>query len=319
MPPATATSDRAASSYRQRFLSHLAQQLFEELGGAVPLETLHQRGTDYQDLADEEITTLLHQGEDNDIYQVTRTSDGSLRITDVNPVGDCPSDLKQHTFTTESSPSFDAIEGIGETTAKRLLNEGFDSFEDLYAADPTDLTDIPTMTTAKAQHIIEQAGQFVPPSYHLFQGALDCYRSRGQQEGHGAIVQDIIDVDQDVGDPLALTDPSHSTEETHYHGLPVLTDIDHPHMVQPTAFPCDDGTPIPPVGTDMPTIGLDTVTATAQKLAKGNMGLRLVGPHGCGKNYTLKYINYKTNRVLVSIDADSRRTCGSQTWPGRIF
>jgi nitric oxide reductase NorQ protein len=41
------------------------------------------------------------------------------------------------------------------------------------------------------------------------------------------------------------------------------------------------------------------------KLARGNQGVRLVGPHGAGKNYLLKYIHYETNRVLVSVDADA--------------
>jgi nitric oxide reductase NorQ protein len=305
MTAATTTTD----SDDQQLLSHLAAHLLHELGGSLPLETLHLRVTDYLDHSGDDVAALIEQGKDDGIYRITRTND-ALKIIEVSPMGDRPDVLAG--LTTESgaggpAPTFDDLDAIGETTANRLRNAGYDSFRELYDATPDALTNIPTMTEAKATHIIEQAGQFVTPDFHLAHEALERYhRHSNRWDDTQAIVQPLLEIDQDVGQPLALTDTAVAPEQMHYHGLPVLTDVNHPHMVRAADFPQDDTeTPIAPKPTTMSTVGLETDVATAQKLARGNRGLRLVGPHGCGKNYTLKYLHYQTNRVLVSIDADS--------------
>jgi nitric oxide reductase NorQ protein len=305
----TSVSTATTESDAQQLLSHLATHLLHELGGDIPLETLHLRSTDHLDLSATEVAELINQGQNDGIYEVTRGTDGAKHVTGVTPIGEPPAAVAALTSddnTADPAATFDDIDGIGETTANRLHEAGYESFSDLYAATPPDLADIPTMTEAKAQHIINQAGQFVAADQHLAQEALARYHQHTERWGDTqAVIQPILDVDQDVGDPLALTDTTVPAEETHYHGLPVLTDVDHPHMVQAADFPQCDGKPIVPKATMMDMVGLDTDVATAQKLARGNHGLRLVGPHGCGKNYTLKHIHYQTNRVLVSIDADS--------------
>lgn len=301
--PATATSDD------QQLLSHLAAYLLHDVGGELAIETLHLRATDYLDRSEEEVKALIDTGEDDGTYEVTRGANNALHVTDVSPIGDPPDALAallNEDNLAGPTATFEDIDVIGETMAEHLRDTGFESFEALSAASPDELTGLPTMTETKATQIITQAGQFLAPELHLVQEALDRYHHHKDRWGDTqAVVQPLLEVDQDVGEPLMLTDTAVPTEDTHYHGLPVLTNVDHPHMVQAADFPQRDGEPIPPKATTMSTVGLDTDVATAQKLARGNRGLRLVGPHGCGKNYTLQYVHYQTNRVLVSIDADS--------------
>jgi len=58
-------------------------------------------------------------------------------------------------------------------------------------------------------------------------------------------------------------------------------------------MPTRGGEVIPAKTTTMEDGQLDTLESTAMKLPRGNRGLRLVGPHGAGKNYLLKYIHYQ--------------------------
>ncbi|EMA56224.1 AAA family ATPase [Halococcus thailandensis] len=305
-----------ASSDGQRLLSHLAEHLFHEMGGALPVETLHLRATDHLDIDVEEVQQLTEDGVADGIYQIERGDDNAQRITGVEPVGSPPDVLEaipglDIDIETDDEPAdFTQIDVVEESMATSLHDAGFDSYGALHAATPDDLLDVPTMTQSKAQIVIDQAGQHIPTEKMLASEALECYQNHlDEYDGQHAVVQDILEVSQDVGDPLAL-DPTVSSDETHYKGLLVLEDTGHPNQVRANEFPqheqhCNDGEPIPPKATDIDHIGLDTLEATAQKLARGNMGLRLVGPHGSGKNYLLRYLHYKTNRVLVSVDADS--------------
>ncbi|GAA0448751.1 hypothetical protein GCM10008985_00040 [Halococcus dombrowskii] len=304
-----------ASSDEQRLLSHLAEHLFHEMGGDLAVETLHLRATDHLDIDAEAVQKLTEDGAEDGIYQIERGDDTAQRITDVKPVGSPPDELGDiaglDIQSDDDEPAdFTQLDVVGESMAASLHDAGFDSYGALHAATPNDLTDIPTMTQSKAQIVIDQAGQHIPTEKMLAFEAIERYQNHlDEYDGQHAVVQDILEVSQDVGDPLAL-DPTVSSDETHYKGLLVLDDTGHPNLVQANEFPqheqhCNDGEPIPPKATDIDHIGLNTLEATAQKLARGNMGLRLVGPHGCGKNYLLRYLHYKTNRVLVSVDADS--------------
>jgi nitric oxide reductase NorQ protein len=313
MSSATATSEAEtnadASSDEQRLLSHLAKYLLHEMGGDLPVETLHLRATDYFDIDAEEVQKLTEDGAEDGIYQIERGDDNAQRIPDVEPVGSPPDELGDIAgldIESDDEPAdFTQLDTVGESMAASLHDAGFDSYGALHAATPDDLLDVPTMTRSKAQFVIDQAGQHIPTKKMLASEALERYQNHlDEYDGQHAVVQDILDVSQDVGDPLAL-DPTVSSGETHYKGLLVLEDTGHPNLVRANEFPQHDGEPIPPKTTDIDHIGLNTLEATAQKLARGNMGLRLVGPHGCGKNYLLRYLHYKTNRVLVSVDADS--------------
>lgn len=318
MSSATATGDAEtntdASSDEQRLLSHLAKHLIHEMGGDLPVETLHLRATDYFDIDAEAVQELTEQGAEDGIYQIERGDDTAQRITNVEPVGSPPDKLGSIAgldIQSDDEPAdFTQLDTVGESMAVSLHDAGFDSYGALHAATPNDLTDIPTMTQSKAQIVIDQAGQHIPTEKMLASEALERYQNHlDEYDGQHAVVQDILEISQDVGDPLAL-DPTVSSDETHYKGLLVLEDTGHPNQVRANEFPqheqhCNAGEPIPPKATDIDHIGLDTLEATAQKLARGNMGLRLVGPHGSGKNYLLRYLHYKTNRVLVSVDADS--------------
>jgi nitric oxide reductase NorQ protein len=306
---ATSEAEPAEQSYEQRLLSHLAKHLLHEIGGGLPIETLHLRATDHLDINVGQVQSLTEEGSDDGIYQLERGDDLTLRITNVEPVGSPPDELDSivgaDVGTDAESADFTNLSVVTDSVGTSIHAAGFNSFGALHAANPDDLVDIPTVTQSKAQLIIDQAGQHIPVEDKLAVEALERYQNHlDEYNGQRAVVQDILDVSQDVGDPLALGATA-SSDDTHYRGLLVLRDTGHPHLVRANEFPHHDGEPIPPKTKDVEHIGLNTLEATAQKLACGNMGLRLVGPHGCGKNYLLRYLHYKTNRVLVSIDADS--------------
>ena len=289
----------------QEFLSHLAAHLLEETGGELPIETLHLRASDYFDLDGETVTHLIEDGASEGIYTLARDQDGAQRITSVSPVGEPPNELAAQ-FDSDGPPDFTILDGVGESVANSLTDAGYTTFAELHRADQDALTDIPTVTGSKAQLIVQQAGQHVAARTKVAEDALDRYRDRLNGETTGsATVYSITDIDQDVGDPLALTDSTLPPEEATFHGLPVLEDNDHPHVVRKRDMPTRSGEVIAPKATTMDDVQLDTLEATAMKLARGNQGVRLVGPHGAGKNYLLKYIHYETNRVLVSVDADA--------------
>lgn len=294
---------------QQQFLSHLAAGLIKETGGDLPIETLHLRAGDYLDLDGDTVTQLVEDGGSNGIYTLDRDSDGGQRITSVTPEGDCPTELAAHVDAlTASADSIDftVLDGVGESVEQNLIDAGYTTFGELHRADPEDLTDIPTLTGSKAQLIVQQAGQHVQVETKIAEDALTRYRERlGDDTSGSATVYSITDVDQDVGDPLAVVDSSMPVEEATFHGLPILEDNDHPHIVRKRDMHTRAGEVIVPKTTTMEDVQLHTLEATAMKLARGNRGLRLVGPHGAGKNYLLKYLHFKTNRVLVSVDADA--------------
>ncbi|WP_273836884.1 AAA family ATPase [Halococcus sp. PRR34] len=313
MSSATATSDAEpntdAPSDEQRLLSHLAKHLVREMGGNLPVETLHLRATDYFDIEAEAVQDLTEEGGEADIYQIERGDGNAQRITAVDPVGEAPDvlgDIAGLDIETGDEPAdFTQLDSVAESMAGSLHDAGFDSYGALHAATPNDLTDIPTMTQSKAQLVIDQAGQHIPTEKMLASEALERYQNHlDEYNGQRAVVQDIVEISQDVGDPVALG-PTASSTEPDYEGFLVLEDTGHPHLVQANEFPQHDGKPVKPKTKEVEHVGLNTLEATAQKLARGNMGLRLIGPHGCGKNYLLRYLHWKTNRVLVSVDADS--------------
>ena len=292
--------------YEQRLLSHLAEHLATEIGGYVPIETLHLRATDYLEIEEEAVKEAIVDGESEGIYTIERDQGNAKVVSNVSPVGEPPEELGEVEGydLADDSDDFTKIKAVTNSLSKSLNDAGFHSFGELYDADPEDLDDLPTMTQSKADLIVSQAGQHLPAEDKIAFEAVERYQNHVEtHDTQSSITQDILEVSEDVGDLLA-TDETVPPDEMHYRGFPVLRDRAHPHLVRADEFPQRDGEPIPPKATTIEHLGIDTLQATAQKLGRGNMGLRLVGPHGCGKNYLLRYLHWKTNRVLVSVDAD---------------
>lgn len=296
------------SQYQQRLLSHLAAHLYDDVGGSIPIETLHLRATDYLELTASDVEAAIEEQE-GDIYTIERNHGEAKQIVDVSPVGDPPDELGQidgfEIPSDGNSADFSELRVVGEGLSESLHEAGYNSFTDLYNESPVALADISTVTHTKAELITKQAGQYLSPETKIAFEAIDRYQNHvDEHDTQSSVIQSIVDVSEDVGDPLAL-DETIPTVKAHYKGFPKLRDRGHPHLVSASEFPQRDGEPIPPKATPVEHTGIDTLDATCQKLGRGNMGLRLVGPHGCGKNYLLRYLHWKTNRVLVSVDADS--------------
>src|SRR5699024_5569183 len=156
--------------------------------------------------------------------------------TDVKPVGSPPDELGDIAgldIQSDDEPAdFTQLDVVGESMAASLHDAGFDSYGALHAATPDNLLDLPPMPRSKAQFVIDQAGQHIPTEKMLASEALERYQNHlDEYGGQRAVVQDILDVSQDVGDPLVL-DPTVSSDETHYKGLLVLEDTGHPNLVR---------------------------------------------------------------------------------------
>ena len=306
MSQATREKSENEWEYEQRLLSHLTAHLSDEIGGHVPIETLHLRATDYLEIEEETVKEAVVDGENGGVYTIERDRGSAKLISSVDPVGEPPEELGEiDGFDMPGdSADFTKIKAVTDSLSNSLNDAGFHSFKDLYDADSEDLDDLPTMTQSKADLIVSQAGQYLPAEDKIAFEAVERYHDHvDTHDTQSSITQDILEVSEDVGDLLA-TDETISADGMHYKGFPVLRDRDHPHLVRAHEFPQRNGEPIPPKATTIEHLGIDTLQATAQKLGRGNMGLRLVGPHGCGKNYLLRYLHWKTNRVLVSVDAD---------------
>lgn len=298
--------EEGESDYEQRLLSHLAAHLYNTIGGDVPLETLHLRATDYLEIDPETVEEAIVDGENDGVYVVERGNGSAKQIRAVDPIGEPPEVLGEidGIDVSDDSTDFTKIGPVTDSLSDALNDAGFHSFGDLYEAHPGEIEDLPTMTGSKADLIVSEAGQHLPAEQKIAFEAVERYQNHvDTHETQSSVVQDILEVSEDVGDLLA-SDETVPSEEMHFKGFPVLRDRGHPHLVRAHEFPQQDGVPVPPKATDVEHLGIDTMQATAQKLGRGNMGLRLVGPHGAGKNYMLRYLHWKTNRVLVSVDGD---------------
>ncbi|MEZ3117877.1 AAA family ATPase [Halobaculum sp. MBLA0147] len=142
-----------------------------------------------------------------------------------------------------------------------------------------------------------------------------------------ATVTDIEEESSSVGLPKASTDTSvradmpeavyttvgtDRTEGERRTNLTVLEDKDYDRIPapapkasrgQPEIPVDDDGDPVPPAVPTDPELGVPVDEFVANKLGR-DTPIRLVGPHGAGKNYLLKWIAFQTNRGYRSIDVD---------------
>lgn len=288
--------------------------------------------------ANEEGLTVGYEAINNEIrtvgsHKYTLTGNNPTAITDVSPTTSCPpavSELFDAYFPdgptpeelvtdtespeanpTDTSPEMDPneLDAVSTAHSEQLAEKGFTTVAELATASVTDINTVPGIGVAQARKIARQAELAATPDDHLAAEALahdlgvdvgtadtlsvDDVAEQASTASRESIVTDIEKVQREPGQPVYVN-PEWDGNEWHYQNLPILTDIDHelvPDMsdsVEPREITL--------------TTGEQATEAICNTLRQNTRGLLLEGPHGCGKNYLIEWVMWKTNRPVVSID-----------------
>lgn len=188
------------------------------------------------------------------------------------------------------------LSGIGGTIANDLVSAGFDSFDDVKEASPSDLTTVEGVGQATADTIREEASAKCDPVARIAAAAFNRATRAGGDAPTGADgtesdlsrIKRANDVDIPAGDPIAA--------DEHFNGLPVLRDTGNPF--------------IPDVGSTEPfkTRTLETGNEDVEDISRmmgAGEDIGLVGYPGTGKDTLIEHICAQTNRPVLRLSADS--------------
>jgi len=284
------------------------------------LETvLNSLGTGtYEDLAEmeaEELATVVNRQLDSEAIDVTFDTISGLTPSERQTLQDEGIKTMRDLAQVDSD---DVLEGTTSTLTTAKLNRAKNA-----AASKVDIYD-----ENKAEEVIVQAAMQLPAGDKIAQQCIKRHRERKATLGHaGAIVKEVDEQEDSPGEPLAevdpdveLTDPEavyvsdigHNENDPVKTGLPVLEDVGY-DMVPKLASDPDAGKSALPVDENgdviAPSVPLERHLKIpldeliAKKLAR-NVPVRIIGPHGSGKNFLTKYICYKTNRGYRTLDVD---------------
>jgi len=133
---ATTTTDTTQPE-PQAALSHLVKRLLKQEGGAVGVERVTLRISDYVDVSAQEAASLIEEGTEQGVYSLGRGTDGERQITGVSPVGSEPEQIAA-AFDDQPAGSVDftRLPEVSEPIATALEDAGYGSFRDLADADP---------------------------------------------------------------------------------------------------------------------------------------------------------------------------------------
>lgn len=288
--------------------------------------------------ANEEGLKLSYDAVETEIHDVgshkyTQSGADTTAITGVSPTTTCPpavSDLfdayhpdgptPEELVADSESPVSTAgntssqmdpieLEAVSEAHTDQLADNGFSTVADLAAATVPDIKTIPGIGVAQARKIARQAELAATPDDHLAAEALahdlgvdvgtadtlsvDDVAEQAASADRHSVVTDIEKVQREPGEPVYVN-PEWDGDEWHYQNLPILTDIGH-ELVP------DMSESVKPREITL-TTGEQATEAICNTLRQNTRGLLLEGPHGCGKNYLIEWLMWKTNRPVVSID-----------------
>lgn len=186
-----------------------------------------------------------------------------------------------------------------------------------------------TFTDTEATSAVKTAEINLPSSPHITEKSLKRIENRISTAGSvQAIIKQTEEENETVGEPIAHvhgldpTDPEAVYEsdigvndsDPVNTGLTILEDVGYDRVPKPETHPeagngglpvDENGEVIPPAVPIEPNLQLPMDELIAKILAV-NKPLMIKGPRGCGKNYLLKYICYRTNRGYRSFDAHER-------------
>lgn len=218
----------------------------------------------------------------------------------------------------EEIVDLDSRNGINVTASDisasqdKLRNEGFRAF-----------------TSTQSQSAVQTAELSLPSGPEVVEKSLNRIQNRINVTGRvGAVVRDTEQENDTVGEPIAhVNDLDPSDPEAVYTSdvgpnkddpvdtsFTVLEDVGYERVPKPETHPeagteglpvDEDGEVIPPAIPIEPNLQIPMDELIAKILGR-NSPLMVKGPRGCGKNYLLKYIAYRTNRGYRSFDAHER-------------
>ncbi|MDR5657681.1 AAA family ATPase [Halodesulfurarchaeum sp. HSR-GB] len=310
----SSTSTSSAVEYSDEdYVVHLANALINEHGGTVDASIVANLAPEYFELDGGTTTERVREIiDESDHINVNR--DGAQdRIESVRAHGQPPREILEiNPRLGGNEATLHALEIVNDTVAEKLNNEGLETVKDIANADPCKIEGISaTMTTAKAQALVEEAQQHVSSESHLSNSGLSPYVR--DDESPAATVQEVSEIDTPVGEPLVITqglDPD--DPKAHYHGLLVHQDIGHPKVPKKESnardgevklFEDENGDVIEPAIPTEPTLQMPIDEIVAKTLSRNETPVMLKGPHGSGKNTVIKWLAYQTNRPYISIDA----------------
>jgi len=320
--------------------SYFARYVLESAGEPVTVSEIQQQARESNIDNQIEIAEQVDRNPSGNVYTVTQQN-GKQILEDAAPVGNCPPDVRSlyesqlpDSITPESAadtsftPQMDSetpttglsaddpATGLDPFTASEsersiLADAGIETVSDVADTTLNTLVNVPGLSQAEARSAIDQAERVVQsdrsdvtealarsvgydtkqqqiPSIESLQSRIDGRASPS------ATVTDIQEIKQSPGDPIGLAPDSDTFDEIAYHSLPILRDIDHPLVP-------DMDNAVEPKTVELET-GESTVEAISNTLALSEKGLLLEGPHGCGKNYMIRWVMAQTNRPVISID-----------------
>jgi len=321
--------------------SYFARYVLEVAGEPVTVSEIEQQARESNLNNQIEIATQVNQPHAQaNIYETTHT-DGKVMLEDAVPTGDCPPDVaslyethlpEDVTPTSTANTSFTLETGTNmantslsvddpatkldpfatsEEEHSILADAGIETIQDVAETELNALVNVPGVNQAEARDAIDQAQIIIQNNRSNVTEALaravgyDTQRHqipsvddlKSRTDGRAtpsATVADIQDIKQPPGDPVGLAPDSNTFDEIAYHSLPILRDIDHPLVP-------DMDNAVEPKTVELET-GETTLEAISNTLALSDKGLLLEGPHGCGKNYMIKWVMAQTNRPIISID-----------------
>lgn len=309
-------------------VSYFTRYVLEEQSGSVSIDTVKQRAAEENlDIDMATFDSELRGG--GDMYEIDRTQ-GSLTITGVTPRGDCPETIALLYENLRDGPSVEDVAGesfedeattlsgnseisdlgaVSDAKVEAMNDRGYDTLDDVLGATVEELAQVPSIPLPEARKIKQQAELASDPADQLAREALA--RDLGLDVSHhntpdietlveqgrdGASSADVISMDmvkQEPGEPIRVSE-EWDGEDWHFQNLPILNDVDHPLV------PDMEGA-VEPKEISLPT-GESISEVVCNTLARGEKGVLLEGPHGCGKNYLINWIMWKTNRPVISID-----------------
>jgi nitric oxide reductase NorQ protein len=129
-----ATSGASAVSPDQQTLTHLVYRLLKKRGGDVDRLSVEHRVSGFVDLASDEASKLLDEGQRQGLYTIEDNGSEEV-ITNANPVGPEP-DVVTQAFGPVNGTADDLtqIDGVDSDLETALKDEGYDTVDDLVDA-----------------------------------------------------------------------------------------------------------------------------------------------------------------------------------------